>query len=119
MLNSKLSETEWQIFLDLADRLEIPMQELVNGDVRFAAIEAAGHRLGRAVAQATTERLVLAQAERIMGLHPCPTCPRRCPVVHQMRTLETVDGPMQLAEPVCYCSDCRRDFFPSASAVGT
>ncbi len=118
MIRSKLSEEEWQLFLGMADRLEIPVRELLDSQARFSALEAAGHRLGRAVAQATTERLALARAEQMMGLKPCPTCGRQCPLVHRERELETIDGPVELAEPVCHCSACRRDFFPSASGVG-
>lgn len=118
MARAKISEQEWQCFLDIADRLEIPVRELLDEDVRFTAMEAAGHRLGRAVAQATTERLALARAERLTVPQPCPACGRPCPLEHRGRELETIDGPMDLLEPVCHCSACRRDFFPSASCIG-
>jgi hypothetical protein len=119
MARTKLSEQEWTTFLELADRLEIDLRGLLlNQDVRFTTLEAAGHRLGRAVAQLTTEQLSLTQAERITEPQPCPTCQRRSPLVHRVRELETVDGPIELAEPVCHCSACRRDFFPSTSSVG-
>lgn len=118
MIRPKLSEEEWHGFLEIADRLGIPVRELLDGQVWFSAIEAAGHALGRAVAQAATERLALVQAERMTGLQPCPTCGRQCPLAHRKRELETIDGPVELAEPACHCSDCRRDFFPSASAGG-
>jgi hypothetical protein len=118
MARAKISDQEWQTFVSVAERLQIPVRELLNEDVRFSAIESAGHRLGRAVAQITTERLAFARAERMTGLQSCPTCGLRCPLVHRERELETIDGPVELAEPVCHCSACRRDFFPSASAVG-
>lgn len=118
MARAKISEQEWQTFLDLADRLEIDVRGLLNQDVRFTALEAAGHQLGRAVAQIATERLALARAERLTGPQPCPTCERACPLVHRERELETIDGPVDLREPVCHCPACRRDFFPSASRVG-
>lgn len=118
MARARISEQEWQTFVSVAERLEIPVRELLREDVRFSVIEAAGHKLGRAVAQITTERLALARAERMMGSQPCPTCGRKCPLVHRERELETIDGPVELAEPVCHCSVCRRDFFPSASAIG-
>lgn len=118
MAVAKLSEQEWQTFLELADRLEIPVRELLDKEVRFTALEAAGHKLGRAIAQITTERLALARAQRLTEPQSCPTCGDLCPLVHQERELETIDGPMDLAEPVCHCPACRRDFFPSASGVG-
>lgn len=120
MGRAKLSEQEWETFLGLADRLGISMRDLLKGDdVRFHVMESAGHALGRAVAQATTERLTLAQAQRLCGPQPCPSCGRQCPLRHRERPLETVDGPIELHEAVCHCSACRRDFFPSASHIGT
>jgi hypothetical protein len=117
-MQAQLSTQEWETFLGLADRLEIDVRGLVGKEVRFHELEAAGHRLGRAVAQATTERLAAARAERLTEPQPCPTCGQVCAVTHRERELETVDGPIELAEPVCRCSACRRDFFPSASGVG-
>jgi len=118
-ISEKINAEEWQVFLEVADRLEIPVREMLNKDVRFSELEAAGHKLGRAVAQAATERLAWSRAERMTGPQPCPTCGRSCPLVRRERDLETLDGPVELAEPVCHCSACRRDFFPSASGVGT
>ncbi len=118
MARAKISEQEWRTFLNLADRMEIDVRGLLGKDVRFSAMEMAGHRLGRAVAQAATERLAFARAERLTTSQPCPTCGRKCPPIHRERELETIDGPLDLCEPVCHCSACRRDFFPSASRVG-
>ena len=118
MARTKLSEREWETFLELADRLGIEVRGLLSQEVRFTALESAGHPLGRAVAQLATERLSLARAERLTEPQPCPTCQQRSPLVHRVRTLETVDGPIEFREPVCQCSACHRAFFPSASSVG-
>ena len=119
MTQAKLNQQEWETFLGLAARLEIDVRGLLERDVRFHVLEAAGHALGRAVAQATTERLTLARAERLSEPQPCPTCDRQWPVLYQERPLETIDGPIGLHETVCHCAACRRDFFPSASRNGT
>lgn len=119
MAAERITDLEWEVFLRVSERLGIDTASLLKEDVRFTELEAAGHRLGRAVAQAATERLALRQAERITGPQPCPTCGRPCPLVHRQRPLETVDGPIELREPVCHCPACRRDFFPSACEVGT
>lgn len=118
MAREKISEHEWLTFVSVAERLQIPLPELLHEDVRFSALESAGHMLGRAVAQITTERLAFARAERMTGPQPCPVCRRQCPLAYRDRDLETIDGPIELPEPVCHCSACRRDFFPSASTVG-
>ena len=117
MCRVKINDQDWQTFLSVAERLQIPVRELLREDVPFSALEAASHELGRAVAQAMTENLALSQAERLTGPQPCPTCGRRCPLDHRERELATIDGPVDLTEPVCHCSACRRDFFPSASTV--
>lgn len=118
MAQAKLTEQEWETFLGLADRLGINVRDLLKEDVRFHVMESAGHALGRVVARATTERLTLARAQRLSEPQPCPTCGRRCPVVHRERELETIDGPIKLHEAACDCPVCRRAFFPSASCVG-
>ncbi len=118
MAGARVTEQEWEIFLKVSERLGIGMGAPLKEDIRFTELEAAGHRLGRAVAQATTERLALTQAERLTGPQPCPACGRLCPLVHRQRPLETIDGPIELCEPVCHCPACRRDFFPSASELG-
>lgn len=118
MAETPLSEQEWQTFVKLAVRLGIDVPDLMDRDVSFTELESAGHRLGRAVAQATTERLSFAQAERIEEPQPCPTCQRPCSPEYRERKFTTVDGPIDLREPACHCSTCRRDFFPSASNDG-
>jgi hypothetical protein len=115
MKSTKLTAEEWETFLALADRLEIPVRKLLSEDAKFHVLESAGHALGRAVAQAATEKMAFARAERLSEPQACPTCGQRCPVVHRVRGLQTGDGPIDLSEPVCHCSACRRDFFPSAS----
>lgn len=119
MTKTKLTEQEWETFVELADRLGIQVRELLRRGGRFHVLESAGHSLGRAIAQAATERLALAQADRLTEPQACPACGRQCPVIHRERELETGDGPIDLREPVCHCSICRRDFFPSASRIGT
>jgi hypothetical protein len=118
MSQGKLTAQEWETFLGLAERLEVDVRGVMNRNVRFTELESAGHRLGRAVAQKTTETLALLAAERITEPQDCPVCGRRSPVVNRQRELETIDGPIELTEPVCHCSACRRDFFPSASCLG-
>ena len=118
MTQGKLTAQEWETFLGLAERLGVDVRGVMNRNVRFTEMELAGHRLGRLVAQKTTETLALLAAERITAPQPCPTCGCRSPVVNRQREVETIDGPIELTEPVCHCSACRRDLFPSASRLG-
>ena len=118
MARTGISQQDWEAFVRVADQLGIDARGLLERDVPFREMEAAGHEVGRRIAQAITERLSLARAERLSGTQPCPTCGKQCPVDHQERNLTTGDGPILLREPVCHCSACRRDFFPSASCTG-
>lgn len=114
----RITGEEWGTFLGVADRLGIPVRDLLREDVRFSDLEAAAHQFGRALAQETTEKLAGARAERAEAAYNCPTCGQRCPVTHHERDLETVDGRIRLREPCCHCPACDRDFFPSASSHG-
>jgi len=118
MARAEISEQEWETFFGVADRLGIDVRGLRDEEVRFHVLESAGHAFGRAVARATTEWLTFARAERLSGPQICPICGKRCPLVHRVRQLETVDGPIELREPVCHCSACRRDFFPQRPVLG-
>jgi hypothetical protein len=118
MTGRKISDQEWETFLGVADRLRINVRPLLKEDVKFHVLEAAGHALGRAVAQGAVERLTSARAERLSEPQPCPTCGQLCPVEYRERPLNTVDGLIELYEPACHCPACRRDFFPSASSIG-
>lgn len=119
MARARISEQDWETFLKVADEMRIDVRGLLKRDVPFREMEAAGHQLGQAIARATTERLSLARAERLIDAQPCPTCQRLCPLDHRERDLTTGDGEIRLRESVCHCSTCRRDFFPSASRSGT
>lgn len=119
MKRDRVTDQEWETFLNISDRLGIDLRGLLQRDVRFNEMESAGHQLGRAVAQVATERLALSRAQRLEGPQPCPTCGRSCQLRHRDRGLTTVDGPIDLHEAVCHCPTCRRDFFPSASSTGT
>ena len=114
MASQQISEAEWETFLGVADRLGIPIRELLKGKPSFTEMESAGHRLGRAVAHVATELMSLARAVRMTEPQPCPTCGQVCAVQQQERKLSTIDGPLALSEPVAHCPACRRDFFPSA-----
>jgi len=49
----------------------------------------------------------------------CPTCNQpgeRCP--DEPRVLQTDRGEVTWMEPVYYCRDCRRSFFPSLGRIG-
>ena len=114
MSDAQITDEEWAVFSDIAGRLGIDISRLVSSDASFTELESAAHRLGREVSQAATERMTFTQMVRIMSRdQPCPDCGKfATPDIHE-REFETIDGPIKLKEPICHCSTCRRDFFPS------
>jgi len=64
MARTNISEQNFQVFLKLADQVGIDVHGPMQRGVPFREMEAAGHELGRIIAQVTTERLSLAHAER-------------------------------------------------------
>ena len=82
----------------------------------FAEIERFGHEVGRMVARSVDERLTTQHAEHFQQESACPVCQTTCAPKEDpaRRPLQTIDGDVPLAEPVCHCPVCHRDFFPSA-----
>ena len=82
----------------------------------FAEIEQFGHEVGRLMGRAVDQQLASRHAEQFQKAVACPTCRTVCepkPALAE-REIQTSDGRVPLAEPVCHCSVCHRDFFPSA-----
>jgi len=44
----------------------------------------------------------------------CLDCGSSCRVETKCRKVHSMDGSLELSEPVAYCRHCRRSFFPSA-----
>lgn len=70
MAHKQVSETDWQTFFSLADRLGIPARKLLQGQLPFTEMQTAGNRLGQVVAQVVTERMSLALAGQMTGPQP-------------------------------------------------
>ena len=88
-------------------------------DTTFAEIEEFGHEVGRMLGRAVDQQLTNQHAEQFQGAATCPTCQSACdpePTPLE-REIQTSDGPVPIHEPVCRCSVCNRDFFPSAFGV--
>lgn len=85
----------------------------------YDQIELPAHALGQRFSR-------LVQAERVRDVAvadlndaACPECGRKRQVKTQSRAVHSMDGPLELLEPVAYCRHCRRSFFPSACRSGT
>jgi len=89
-------------------------------ETTFAEIEDFGHEVGRMLARAVEEQVAQEHAAHFQQEAACPACGTACPVKEAPaeREFQSGDGPITLREPVCHCSVCHRDFFPSADGTG-
>jgi len=71
----------------------------------------------QAAFDAVIARALLLQNQKLPDQLPCPKCERLTRVKFEQRTVQGRMGPAQIEEPVCHCSACDRDFFPSTGNV--
>jgi len=83
------------------------------GDIERAAADL-GKQLSCEVQELATRKIVADSPTQAA----CPTCGAMCDVTAKRRTVESIDGPVELTETVANCRRCRRSFFPSADGDG-
>lgn len=83
------------------DEIELPAHDL-------------GQRLSRMIQSDRACEVALAEKTQMA----CPDCSRQCQVEVQRRTVNSMDGPIEIAETIAKCRPCRRSFFPSADRDG-
>lgn len=71
----------------------------------------------RAAFDAVIARALLLQNQKLPDKLGCPKCARLCKVEFEERAVQGRMGTAKIQEPVCHCSACDRDFFPSAGNV--
>lgn len=84
-------------------------------DLDLFTFEQVAQAAAQGLLEGTLTTLLEQQAQALPPQHPCPACQQRCPVTHEPRSLDCRGGTFPYAEPVCHCSACRRDFFPSTA----
>jgi hypothetical protein len=80
----------------------------------YSLIENFAHDTGvqlSCLVQAQQAALVAAEAAVTAE---CPRCQKICHVTTKTRDVMSIDGSVELAEVIAYCSRCERSFFPSA-----
>jgi hypothetical protein len=81
-------------------------------DIEETAVLAA-----RAAFDAIIAEALRLQNQKLPSHMPCPKCDGSCPVRFKSRSIQGRMGPAQIQEPICSCSACDRDFFPSAGII--
>jgi hypothetical protein len=86
-------------------------------DVDLTQMEEVAFAAAQGLTAGALEEATSQQGQQLGEQQPCPTCARLCMVMSEERPIHAKGGAFQLREPKCYCSTCRRAFFPSASAL--
>jgi hypothetical protein len=88
-------------------------------DVDLTQMEEMAYAAAQGLTAGALEVATTQQREQLGEQQPCPTCSRMCMVTLEERPIDVKGGAFELREPKCYCSTCRRAFFPSASTAQT
>jgi hypothetical protein len=80
----------------------------------FSLLEQAARGLGQELGRITQQRSAREVAATSKSTADCPGCGQECAVTMSKRTVTSLDGPVEMIEPVAHCLACRRDFFPAA-----
>lgn len=86
-------------------------------ETTWAEIEEIGHQVGQLAATEVDQNLQRRHAEHLDHQHPCPHCGKAAETIVKHRSLQTRQGPADIAEPACYCASCRWYFFPSEGSA--
>ena len=80
--------------------------------VDLTAMEEVAATAAASLTESTLSILLQQQARCLGSEQRCPNCGLLCAVGSEDRPLAVKGGRLIYHEPVCHCSDCRRDFFP-------
>jgi len=88
-------------------------------DADIDSIEDNAVLAAKAAFDAVIARALELQNQQLPAQLSCPKCQSESNVKFETRTIQGRMGPASIREPVCHCSVCDRDFFPSAGNVAT
>ena len=102
-----------------SSRIAAEIQAIEQGDrvPHFDEIEGPAHELGKKLSRAIQGERAREVALKELGRVYCPDCKKQCRVEIEMRDVQSMDGPIELTEPVAHCRRCRRSFFPSTQST--
>lgn len=85
----------------------------------YSQIENAAHQVGIDLSCRIQSRCSSEVASAAGTQANCPECGEVSDLKNIQRVVESIDGPVEVMEPVARCTRCRRDFFPSAYETGS
>jgi hypothetical protein len=110
-------EEEKKRLLERLAEIEIEQQReagLFKSVPHYRVLEQAAHSLGQELSLLTQQRSAREVAASSKSTADCPGCGQEFAVEMSKRTVTSLDGPVEVIEPVAHCPACRRDFFPAA-----
>lgn len=96
------------------EKLEDCLKQATKLAAQLQAIEQGGKKLSRVIQGERVRELAL---KELKGTR-CPGCNQLVRIEIEVRNITSMDGPIELTEPVAKCRRCRRSFFPSADRIG-
>jgi len=87
-------------------------------DIDFRTMEQIATAAAHGLTEGTLQLLLQQQADKLPQEQPCPHCGQPCRTKPHKRSLTAQGATIEQVEPVAYCPDCRRDFFPPAARPG-
>jgi hypothetical protein len=90
----------------------------IVGIPHYSVIEARAHELGRQLSCRIQAQHMGDLTAHAPSSAKCPECGTRCDTSRKKRSVTSVDGSLDVDEPVAYCPKCRRGFFPPQGNAG-
>ena len=111
---------KFEFHLKQATELAAQLQAIEQGDrvPHYDEIELPAHDMGQRFSRAIQEERARELALREFKGCRCPECNQLVRVEIEPRPVTSMDGPIEMTEPVAHCRRCRRSFFPSACKSG-
>jgi len=112
--------TKEELAANLARQMAEDFSEEVYGadgpamDLDIDQIEENAVLAAKAAFDAAISEALALQNQKLPDQIACPRCQTESLVRFETRTIQGRMGPAEIQEPVCHCSACDRDFFPSA-----
>jgi hypothetical protein len=109
---------------EMAIRLAGDEKEKLQAAGTFVDLERLTVEIGDELTRQLTSSILSSRAQKgaRQPLHACPDCKKECSIEDlDPIILKGMRGEIEYTEPRCFCSSCRRSFFPggqSAAASG-
>jgi hypothetical protein len=103
---------------EMATRLAEDESGKLEAAGTFVDLERLTVEIGDELTRQLTSSVLAARAQQVarQPLHACPECGKECAVQElDPLILKGMRGEVEYAEPRCFCSSCRRSFFPGGA----